>query len=369
MTDVKMPDVGYVDLLDHSLTENEKNSNIKFYPLRPSSAGKCSYALYNDLKEYNSDVKIIEKKNKEPNVIRLLSLGHSIEFSMINNFKSMIKEFDYKIKYKQQVVSVFTLDDGTVVEGSIDFCLENGDYKCVCDAKSMKDAFSGFRKTRFDEQLEKYSKMKSLTKLSNLCFYAEDVNALVTELKDDFKVDNIVQLNLYACTDFFKERGYDHASLLYYNKNDSRMFEIRFKPSDKLRDKIKDKYQKVYDAKDPAKVVRDFKLGSIRCAFCDYNSLCYANANSLQEWFNTLHNKKKFPTNINKIKEKDKVKELFNKYYELIKCNKEQKEVESEICEILKEQKINKIKVDNEYTFEVKYLKSPKPHWALRRSK
>lgn len=364
-----MPDMGYVDLLDHSLTENEKNSTFTYYPLRPSSAGKCSLALYYDLKEFNGDSSIV-RPLKEPNVIRLLSLGHSIEYSMIGNFYKMCKEFGYSIKYKQQVVTVFTLDDGHIVQGSTDFCLEHTElgHKCIADAKSMKDAFHVFRKTRFDDTLKKYSKMKSLKKLSELCFYAENVDALVEEFGDDFKIDNLMQLNSYACADFFVERGYDHASLFYYNKNDSRMFELRFKPSTTLRDKVKDKYQKVYDAKESTDVPRDYRLGSIRCAFCDYNSICHSNANPLVAWFETLP-KKQFATFISKVKKKAEIKKLFTKFDKLEINIAERKKIEDNICDLLSEQEVSKVKLDNGDVYEVRLLKSPKPHLVLRRSK
>lgn len=365
----KHPDMGYVDLLDAALTAKEENKDHtkSYFPLRPSSAGKCERALFYALEEHRGK-KICDKTPMEPNVIRLLSLGHSIEYSMIQSFYEMAKQFDFRIKYKQHVVSTMKLNDGKIIEGSIDFCLESDEYKCVCDAKSKKDAFSKAFKTRFDDELDKYSKYKSLRQLSATCFYAEDLAAFIDELGNDFKIDNLLQLNLYSCSRFFVERGYDHASLLYYNKNDSRMMEIRFKPDPLMVEVVKEKFQKAYDAKKASDTEKTYRLGSIRCAFCPYNKVCWSSKDPLKEWFATLP-KKSFPKDIGKIKGKSELKKLFKKYEDLEEISSEKGRIEEELCDILSEKKINKIKLDNGNVYVVKLLKSPREHMELRRSK
>lgn len=364
-----MPPVGYIDLLDSAIkTEEQSRDPSEYLPLRPSSAGECERALFYQYQEYKNGQYLYDKEDKDPATIRLLSLGHSIEYSLINNFKVMQREFGINIKYLQQAVTVFTLDDGTIIQGSTDLCLENDAFKAVCDVKSKKDAFNIAFKTRFDEELNKYSNFKSFKKLSNNCFYAEDVKALVEELGDDFKVNNILQLNAYTCSDFYQERGYDHACLFYYNKNDSRLMEIRFKPDKDLVKLVKDKFQKVYNANKVEDTEKTFRLGSIRCAFCDYKEVCWSNDDPLKAWFRTLP-KKTFPTDIGRVKGKTKLKKLFKDYESFKSEENINKAIENEICDLLSEQRINKIRLDNGNIYEVKLLKSPREHLELRRSK
>ncbi|NIO44442.1 MAG: hypothetical protein GTN36_02710 [Candidatus Aenigmarchaeota archaeon] len=372
MTKIKGPEIGYIDLLDSALiSDYEKDSEIrKYYPLRPSSAGKCTRELGYELEEYVKKLPITEKR--EPNVIRLLSVGHSIEYSAINHLKVLRKHFGFNVRYQQQTVTIFKLDDGRIIEGSLDLCLVSDKYKCIADIKSTKDAFSRFHSTRIDEQMAKYKEMDSIKALSDKCFYAEDTKAFVAELKDDFKINNILQLNSYANSPFIKERGFDHCSLFYYVKNDSKMFEIRFNPCEDLAEEVKQKYNDVYktvevNKESPDTLKKDFKLGSIRCAFCNYKDKCW-NEDALKEYFKKFPDKD-WPTKWDKVKNKRELDKMFKEYEANLDSIDNNKEIEALICEELNKQKIRKIKLKNDKIYEVRYLKTPRPHFALRRSK
>ena len=369
------PPVGYTDLIDEftrdKIEENSKKE--RSFPLRPSAAGYCGRRLAFDLMEYKGYASY-EKTPMEPNTYRLLNLGHSVEYSAIKNFE--LVNF-WKIKYKQQSVDLFKLEpikgeEDKIIEGSADLVVYSPEWKCVIDIKSQKDAFSKAFPTRWKETLKKYEEMSSLQALSETAFYAENLEAFVEELKDDFLVDNLLQLNMYACSQFFQDRGIDHAVIYKYNKNDSRHYEIRFKPCKKLFKRIQDKFNQVNKAvanKDPKSVPCDFKLGSMRCAFCPYAKECWPEGqDGLKAWFSTFP-KKKWPTDLHKIKDKGQLKKLFQDFEKGIDDIKIKEETEQEIVKLMLEKGLKKIKLDNEHIYEVKYLKSPRPHYELRRTK
>lgn len=368
---IKAPSIGYIDLLDVALVENHKENPWQSTPIRPSAAGKCETALAYDYMAFTGKMPNVPE-DRPPNVIRLLSLGHSVEFSMMQNLRLLKDKFDIKMTHKQHTVDCAKIKDPVTgediwIQGSTDFCLESEShgFKTICDAKSMKDAFSRTHKTRFDEELDKYSNMKTLEKLSDTCFYAEDILAFIRELGPNFKIMNISQLNYYACSDFFKRRGFDNCSLLYYNKNDSRMFELRFKPNQELADKVTRKFQNAINSTDPQKdTTKTYQIGSIICAFCPYKDKCW-NDNALKAYFAT-YPPKKWPTDITKLgKRKKEVSELFSEF--LQHDVKKKETIESRICKLLNEEQVRKIKLDNGRVFEVKLLKTKGP--VLRETK
>lgn len=367
--------MGYTDIIDEFTRDmiEENSKKEKSFPLRPSAAGYCGRRLAFDLMEYKGHA-TYEKSSMEPNVYRLLNLGHSVEYSAIKNFE--LVDF-WKIRYKQQSVDLFKLEpiEGEPeqrIEGSVDLVLFSPDWKCLIDIKSQKDAFSKAFPTRWKETLDKYKNMSSLHTISDTAYYAEDLDAFVAELKDDFLVDNLLQLNMYACSQFFKDRGIDHAVIYKYNKNDSSHYELRFKPSEALFKKVQDKFNQVNKAvakKDPKSVPCDFKLGSMRCAFCPYAKECWPEGqDGLKAWYDTFP-KKQWPIDSNKTKSGEKLEELFKSFQEGLSNIKTKDEVEQEIISILLEEGIKKIKLDNKQIYEVKYLKSPRPHYELRRTK
>lgn len=369
MSKVLGPAVGYTDLLDFEITEKLKGeAKEKFFPLRPSSAGQCSRRLAYDLMEYYGHEKY-EKELQEPNVYRLLSLGHSIEYSALRHFELLM---GFKLKYKQQVVTVaqlksFADEEAPLIEGSMDVVLWSDKYKCVLDVKSQKDGWSAAYKSRWEETLDKYNEMQSLERIGESAYYADSLDALVEELGDDFLVDNLLQLNLYATSDFAKERKLDHGVIYKYNKNTSHHYEIRFRPSDTLTAKTVKKFQDVYNAvmqKNPELVTKDCQLGSARCAFCPYKAKCWGQ-DALKAWFKTFP-KKQWAT---KSSEVAGVEELFIAYEALEATLDNREKIEQDIIKLLVDKEVRKIKLANGKVWEVKYLKSPKEHFELRRSK
>jgi hypothetical protein len=293
--DILGPPVGYVDMLDASLrakAKREATSPSEYNPLRPSSAGQCARRL---AYEYNDYVKGIrtEAEEKEPEIMRLLDFGSSVEYHGIRLFKQMSIEAvreafpeltDLKalsVRYTQQVVTICELGPDARVEGSMDLCFISEKYRAILDFKSKKVKGRGMGRDDWQETTTKLARMNSVKKVSDTLLYIDDIAAFMAEDEDPFGVflhDNIYQVNAYATTDFIKSRGIDHASLLFYSKNDSRMREIRFRPSEEVAEYVKLKYKVVYDnvmAGTVEAVPQEAALGSARCGFCPWTKQCH----------------------------------------------------------------------------------------------
>jgi len=376
------PEVGWTDLLDYEITEKLKREQAAkvarttkgSHPLRPSSAGYCGRRLAYDLMEYRGHA-FYAKPLLEPHVYRLFELGHAIEWQALKTF-SLIPGVTQK--YKQQILTFFPLERAIegqpeeIVEGSTDFVLWSEKFKGIGDVKSKKDKFSSAFKTGWDEELEKIGMMETVAPLSATAFWVEDLDAFIEELGDDFLIDNLYQLNLYANSDFIKARGIDHAFLYRYCKNDSRHMEIRFKPSASAYEEVRNKFNavtKAVDLKQPDEVKKDFVLGSIRCAFCPYQNACWGeDVNASKEFYSTLP-RKKWPTDSARLEEGEVIEKLFEEYESLQVSTKKLERTEKEIIKLLDASDTPKVKLSNGHVYEVKKLKSPRPHFELRRSK
>jgi hypothetical protein len=372
------PPVGYTDILDYEITARlqatqdsyKDGSTQRYFPLRPSAAGYCSRKLAYQLMEY---YKYAEYKTEinPPNVDRLFKLGHSIEYSVLRQFDDVDL---FNVKYKQQALTCVELLDkdkqSKLIEGSCDGVFYSEKYKGIMDVKSVKDGFSKAYATRWDETLDKFKKMKTVSVISDTAFYAHDIYAFLEELGEDFLLENIYQLNLYACSGFMKERGIDHAVIYKYNKNDSRHYELRFQPSQKMADEVDEKFNNIYNCvlnKQPEKVLQDYALGSMHCAWCDFADQCWPERDSKKAYFKTFP-KKRWPNDIGKI-EDDELEGMFAEYEELEFYTTKRENLGKKITKKLVDLKVPKIKLANTNVYEVKYLKSPKPRYELRRSK
>jgi len=368
------PAVGYVDLLDEVTTENLVKDKGKFNksPLRPSSAGACTRSLAYQVTEHQGKAKYDGEVNT-PAVSRLLGLGHNVEYHVIKQFEQL-REF-FEIRYKQQVLSFEYLESkhdpkySQWIEGSLDLVFWSDKFKCVADVKSKKDKFNAAFKTDWDNSTYKLKSMKSVKTVSEQAFWVEDLEAFLAELNDTFFAANFKQLNLYANSQFLIERGINHGLIIQYNKNDSRMREIRFKPSRALYEKTIQKYQIALDAGSQGKpqlAPRDHALGSIACAFCKYKGDCWDGADAKQEFFNTFSERQ--PVVGTKSlgvlgAELDKEFATFEQYSA---TEVPKKHLESEIVRKLLEAKVNKVRLGNGNIYEVKRLKDS---IVLRRGK
>ncbi len=386
------PPVGYIDLLNHGTAENlaREKAEGKFYnksPIRPSSAGKCARELYYETMQYSGRAQY-ETEPTSPELHRLFSLGHTIESHLIKQIESNLEMVE--VRYRQQCLSFFRIEaekDKALsqwLEGSMDLCLWSKEWKCAIDVKSKKDKHSSYHGSKWDEESEKYSKMKSVRvicepgvdnrgKEKQPCsFWVEDLDAFLDELNDPYFAANFLQLNLYCNSEFLKSRGVDHAAIIQYNKNDSRLREVRFKPSVKLYNQVRAKFEGVIQAVDlnkPELAPKDYMLGSMKCAFCPFKAQCW-NENTLRAWFKTF-GEKKWPTDLDRLPEDiaQQLVALFSDFTNLETVEKDKARVEETITKLLVANEVSKLRLPDGNVYEAVHLKSPRPHIKLRRGK
>jgi hypothetical protein len=372
------PAISYVDILDAWTEEDEVKRNeegVKYNPLRPSGIGKCGrqlayeYARFKDVEGF----KDIQGEDKEASVVRLLGLGHTIEDKLFRDFDYKIPNDILKRRYTQQLVRFMQFPDGTWLEGSMDGCFFLKNHRVLVDVKTKKNKFSSHFRDSWMEMPNKLAKMPSAEKVSDKLVYVDDLEKFleVFRIKDPFMAMNLYQLNLYYhCKDnFIIDSGIDHCALLYYNKNDSRLFELRFRPNKKIADErlalVHDIVEAV-ESGDPEKVDREMDLGSVMCAFCPHKDRCWRDeeVDARQAYFNTFP-KKKWPTSEDKLD--DKQREDLALLTELMSAATNAKEVEKRIAKDLGEKKITKIRLDDGSIYDIKFLKSE--GWVLRKGK
>lgn len=372
------PPVGYVDLLDHATTakhtkEKEEGKTFQKTPIRPSAAGACSRELYHELMMFSGraqyDVEVME-----PELHRLFSLGHSIEANLIKDMRTLLSDF-IEIKYQQQVLSFCYLNAkndpklSQWLEGSLDMVFWSDKWKCVADVKSKKDKFHSYHKTAWDDTTYKLKSMKSVQTISDCAFLVENLGEFLQELSDPFFEANFKQLNLYASSDFLKERGVNHAAIIQYCKNDSRLREIRFKPCDEVAKETIRKFQNVVTAVDenkPELAPKDYVLGSIKCAFCKFKKECWEKDDSLKAFFRTFP-KKEWPTDTNRLGALGTTLDsMLSRYAGAEDEAKAQTKFEQDIVALLVKSNINKVRTESGLVYEVKKLKDS---IVLRRSK
>lgn len=364
------PEVGYVDLLDAHLMkkqELEAASPKKYNPLRPSNSGGCARKIAYEYNEFKGN-KTYEAEVRSPSVMRLLNLGHSIEWNVLKQLGEV--EF-IQVKYKQQVLSFFPVSEKEIIEGSIDFVLYLPEHRAIGDVKSKGDKYSSYRNSKWDEELDKLRRMKTVQTLSDQAFWVEDLPAFLDELNDPFFADNFYQLNLYAMNPFIRERNIDHAFILRYNKNDSRLMEVRFKPSQEVYDRIQEKYQRIASVidqhKEPEMVERDYRLGSMRCAFCRFKKNCWPEQDALKSFFKTFP-PKQWPKDTHRLDSDvgQELERVYAAYCDVQGAIGREQQAEERLIMTMRAANVQKARFSDGEVYELKELKSG---IVLRRAK
>lgn len=363
------PKKSYVDLLDETLLANQKKEQEGkgYYPLRPSASGYCSRKLAYELAAFEGKGEKIHEDRK-PNVIRLLGLGHQIEYGAL---KELALIPGMSIKFKQQVVSMFKLPSGRIIEGSTDAVMWSEESRGLLDVKSVGNRWSAGFQSRWDEMMHHYDTLTTMVKFGHNSWWVEDPIAFFEEVGEDSLVANITQVNLYACSPFMQERGIDHGSIFRYEKASSQISEVRFKPSMELFNRVKRRFgdiEKAVAKGDPELVKRDFGLGSQACAYCPYRSKCHPSANATKEHYKTMP-KKNWAERLENLEGAPLLEKLFNDYLTQEKVVKDHEITKAAILKELADHEIRKVKLQDGQVFEVKTLQSPKPHNQLRRGK
>src|SRR5574343_313550 len=323
------PVVGITDLINYAVVEQAEKEETKLKqgvaeksPFRPSSAGECERALAYKGIEYLGK-NYYEKKIPEANVQLIFALGHAIEAMLLKVFEKV--EY-FQVKYTQQVLSFFSFLSGDVkldqlVEGSNDLCLVG--------------------------TFDKLRKMKSVKEISPTSYWIESPEDFIKELNDPFMAMNVWQLNLYAMSEFMRERGFDFCSLLYFSKDNSFMREIRFKPSINLYHKVEARFQSAAKAaaqNNPMLAKQEFLLGSTKCAYCPYVKHCWGvdEQVALKESYKN-NPKKVWPLDLDRNEAFYDMAYTVAEYFETDDMVHTRKELESEIMKFMLEQNVDKI--------------------------
>lgn len=362
------PQFGLNEIIDaFTQTVMEKNTK-KWSPIRPSSAGKCERELGYEQMEFRG-LADYPKEQKSSAIHRLLNFGHQVERHVLDEmYKAFAQSPDpIQIKYKQQMLSFGRMPDGSMLEGSLDLCIEMKDWKIVYDIKSKGDKYSQFWKSSWDEFVEKLLNTGHAVKFGTDAVYITDTDAFLASGFDPFFLNNIYQLNFYACNPFLVERGYNLAGIVQLNKNDSRLREIRFTPSQKAYEATKAKFERVIrtvdEEKSPDSLNKDFMLGSSKCGFCNFRAQCWPENDALKAYFKELP-PKQWAKDLDYLPKdlQDELIPLFDEYLELETLPDRLDRIEESIVKVLDKAKVYKIRLnkglDTERVYRVKDLKS-----------
>jgi hypothetical protein len=372
---MKGPKQSYATMMDRAVLDEQAliESKGMAYPLRPSASGECARKLAYELAAYEGILPRI-KEEWAPQLLRLFRLGHHIEEQVLNDLK---KVPGTSVRFQQQMVEMFTLPSGRIIEGSTDAVMFNEDSRCLLDVKSVGDKFSSWRSSKWSEMVWQYDHMRSLTRFDgdardekgSHAWWTDDVLKLIDELGEDTLVKNIIQLNLYACTDFLQKRGVDHVTVLRYQKNASKLMEVRFAPSMELFNRTKKKFTVIEEAVTEAKLLateeeriahintrvsKGFILGSLACAYCPYRDRCWANAKRSDHFKNMPP--KDWAVKVEQLEHADHVRDLLEKFSATDAAIAERKSLEQQLLVQLDGHGVEKVKLPSGEVFEIKRL-------------
>ncbi len=382
MNNIPGPAMGLNEIIDGLTAEliQEKADGPSLYnPLRPSSAGKCEKELGYEFMQYRGLAKYQTEANR-PSVNRLLNLGNAVErqlfYDMADAFKKAPSRVD--IKYKQQTLSFFQFHDGAWLEGNIDGVIQTEHWKILIDIKSKGDKYSQFYKSSWDEFIEKLVNTGYAQKFGDDAVFITDLEKFIETEQDAFFNNNLYQLNFYACNPFLKERGINLASIVQYNKNDSRIREIRFVPSEAVYEKTKAKFLKVAATVDQDKSVeglnKEYVLGSSKCGFCSFRKECWPEEDALKLYFKELP-PKQWAKDLDRLPRalQEELTPLFAEYHSMSSIPDKIESIEQSIVKALDKARVYKIRIKEDQIYRIKRLKSGGPgageRLVLRRDK
>jgi hypothetical protein len=345
------------------------------FPLSPSQFGACSRLLAINLAETIGlgqwPLELLDARAK-----RRFSRGYDIEYSLIKQLKKYVPIAQ---GFGQQYLTMDLTQDGKyVIGGSMDTLFMSEEHMIV-DIKSKATYFSSYMSDSFEETFDSIRNMPGVKEFGNRAFFIEDIDGFYERFtKDDFMSRYFLQLNAYGACDWARDFrsnmfpgvvGVSAVALLFENKNNHIMAEVRWKPSRTLYDfaiqRMKAIYQYVaIDKKDPLQYRADFTLGSLACRLCPRKANC---------WGDTRHPytgpKKKWAKDADRLHNFDALENKYAQFRNLLTSKDEHDKVEQELITEMVNSGEQKIRFADGKIWETRELKSPKPHFVLRRSK
>lgn len=370
------------DLLDCGIEEEiqkEEQDRLKGmghrFPLSPSKFGSCARELAMSLAEFVG-LGLYPCEPLDPRAKRRFTRGYDIEYSMMKQLKKYIPIAQ---GFGQQYLEMArTPDDKYVIGGSMDTLFMSEEHMIV-DIKSKATYFSSYMSDSFEETFHEIGRMPGVRTFGARALYIEDIDAFYHRYnKDDFISRYFLQLNAYGACDWslnFRSNmfpgvvGISAVALLFENKNNHIMAEIRWKPSRTLYDYAIQRMQDIYkwvviDRKNPLEYKPDFTLGSVACRLCPRKAAC---------WGDTRHPyngpKKKWAVDANRTKNAASLEAAYDRYRNLLTAKYDHDNMEEELIKEMVESGETKIRFVDGSVYELKYLKTPKPHYELRPAK
>lgn len=367
-------DIGIEEEIQREEKERLKGKSHRF-PLSPSQFGGCARALALSLAEFTG-MGLWPCEPLDSRAKRRFTRGYDIEYSMMKQLKKYVPIAQ---GFGQQYLEMArTPDDKYVIGGSMDTLFMSQEHMIV-DIKSKATYFSSYMSDAFEETFDAIANMPGVTTFGVRSLYIEDIDSFYDRYnKDDFISRYFLQLNAYGACDWsanFRSNlfpgvvGISAVALLFENKNNHVMAEIRWKPSRKLYDysikRMLDIYQwVVIDKKDPVKYKADYTLGSLACRLCPRKANC---------WGDTRHPyngpKKAWPIDANRVENSAALEAIYDKYKNVLTAKYDHDNLEEELVKEMVASGETKIRFVDGRVYELKYLKTPKPHYELRPSK
>ena len=369
-------DLGIEEEIEKEDAERLKGKVTRF-PLSPSKFGGCARELAIELAEFTG-LAFYPKEKLDAKAKRRFARGYDIEYSLMKQLKKYIP---IPQGFGQQYLEMASTPDGRyVIGGSLDTLFMSEDHMIV-DIKSKADFWSSSYSGQFEETFASIAEMPGVRSFGGnpRALFIENIDDFYTRFpKDDFISRYFLQLNAYGACDWaqsFRSNmfpgvvGIKAVELFFENKNNHTMAEIRWAPSRPLYEfaikRMQDIYQYVVlDKKDPTRYPADFTLGSLACRLCSRKANC---------WGDSRHPyngpKKKWPKDADRLTNAGEVENLYEQYKEALTAKTEHDNLESMLITAMVNSGETKIRFKDGKVYELKHLKTPQPHFALRPSK
>lgn len=377
---IKIPPL--TNLFDAGIQEEIDNNELKRqeigmerFPLSPSQLGGCSRKMALDLAEF-SNIAVYPKEKYDPRSTRRFSRGYDIEYSLL---KQLNKYVPIQQSYKQQHIEMARTFDDRIIGGSVDVVLVDENEAMITDIKSKATYYSNAYTDKFEHDFKELAEYEGVHQFGDMAFYIEDIH----EFYHKFPIDNFtsryfIQLNMYGASPWAREfrhngfpniKGISHVSLLFENKNNHMLAEVRWKPSIKLYDETIEKAQNIYnyvvrDKKEPSEYPAEFTLGTVNCRLCDRRAVCWKDKR--HPWNGP---KTKWAKDIDRLEGAENIEKVYENYKKLLTTQKELDRVEQDLLALLVQTGEQKVRFSDTHIYEIKKLKSPKEHLKLKRSK
>lgn len=372
---VDLFDAGIQEEIDKAEVERNKGKNFRF-PLSPSGFGSCGRKLAIELAEFKG-LGIYPTIPDDTRSKRRFARGHDIEYSLLRQMKQYIPIG--QVMKQQYLPMTITSDGKHQIGGSIDVLIDDKEAMII-DIKSKGTYWSNIASDKFQEEMDEIADSPHCVMFGSNSIFIMDIYKFYQEYStDNFISRYFLQLNAYGCSPFAKEyisntnpgeKGIKAVALLFENKNNHMMAEIRWVPDERLMKFAVDKIQKIYNyvvinKQDPTKFEADFTLGTLNCKMCPRREICWGDVRHPYNGPRT-----KWAVDTHAIKNGgDEIEKKYADYKKALQTESGFDKLEADLIKAMLNAEATKVRFSDDKVFELRRLKTPKPHMVLRQSK